>query len=274
MIQSLDSADKRGYLNEDYRLFHPHGRETDLFPYHYHEFHKLLLFLSGDLTYLVEGRRYQLRPGDLLLIPAHSIHQPIIDPEKPYDRIILWIRPDPLMEQGIDLSFCHCREHNAYLLPRDLYDYGKLTTLLLELEQTGRDSAFGSSILSDALFHQIMVHLCRWIRSAGSDLAAPADPKIQEVLAYINSDLTGDLSIEALSSRIYLSRSRLMHRFKEVTGCPIHQYVLQKRLILAAQLLRSGASVSQAAQQSGFTDYSAFLRAFRKTYHVSPGNYR
>ena len=84
-----NDADKRGYLLENFRLFHPMGLETDTFPYHYHEFHKILVFLSGSLTYLVEGRKYVLRPGDLLLIPAHAIHQPIIDPNTPYDRILL-----------------------------------------------------------------------------------------------------------------------------------------------------------------------------------------
>ena len=103
---------------------------------------------------------------------------------------------------------------------------------------------------------------------------ARSDAKIDEILRYINGNLTADLSVDELGQRFYLSRSWLMHRFKSITGCPIHQYVLQKRLILAAQLLREGESVGEAAQRSGFTDYSAFLRAFRRAYGVSPREYR
>lgn len=277
MLPYPDGADKRGYLNESYRLFHLSGRETDTIPYHYHEFHKLLLFLSGDLTYLVEGRKYTLRPGDVLLVPAHAIHQPIIAPEQPYDRIILWIRPEELERRGIEAAFSLCRQQNTYLLARELYEPARLKQLLLELERSLKNADFADDILSDALFLQANVLLCRWIRSARTELAsrtAPSDPKIDEILSYINQNLTEDLSIDALSARFFLSRSRLMHRFKLVTGCPIHQYVLQKRLILAAQLLRSGVSVGEAAQRSGFSDYSSFLRSFRKAYHVSPGNYR
>ena len=249
----------------------------DPFPDHYHEFHKLLLFLSGDLTYLVEGRRYILRPGDALLVPAHAIHQPMIDSERAYDRIILWIQPEDLERKGICAAFELCRQQNTYLLARELYDAPRLTGLLLELEQAARSESFADDILSDALFLQIMVLLCRWVQSAGVELfreASPSDPKIDEILQYINDNLTDDLSIDALAARFYFSRSRLMHRFKLVTGCPIHQYVLQKRLILAAQLLRDGASVNDAAVQSGFGDYSSFLRSFRRVYHVSPGNFR
>ena len=101
-----------------------------------------------------------------------------------------------------------------------------------------------------------------------------SDAKIDEILRYNNDNLPADLSVDELGQRFYLSRSWLMHRFKSITGCPIHQYVLQKRLILAAQLLREGESVGEAAQRSGFTDYSAFLRAFRRAYGVSPREYR
>ncbi len=271
-----NDADKRGYLLENFRLFHPMGLETDTFPYHYHEFHKILVFLSGSLTYLVEGRKYVLRPGDLLLIPAHAIHQPIIDPNTPYDRILLWVQTQPLEALGIDGCFSRTRQENSYLLPRELYDYPRLWGLLRDLERAVRGEAYRDDVLSHALFQQIMVLLCRWRSEAAPELLrqAPAvDAKVEEILEYINGNLTGDLSIDALSARFYLSRSRLMHRFRRVTGCPIYQYVLQKRLILAARLLQQGCGVGEAAARSGFTDYSSFLRSFRRAYHVPPGAY-
>ncbi len=118
-----------------------------------------------------------------------------------------------------------------------------------------------------------MVQLNRWVLRKSPEVResnARSDAKIDEILRYINDNLTADLSVDELGQRFYLSRSWLMHRFKSITGCPIHQYVLQKRLILAAQLLRREESVGEAAQRSRFTDYSAFLRAFRRAYGVSP----
>lgn len=271
------AADKRGYLREEFRLFHPKGREENAFPYHYHEFHKMLLFLSGSLSYLVEGRTYTLRPGDLLLVPAHAIHQPIIDPESVYDRMVLWIQPKALEKQGLDACFRTCSRTGRYLLTREQYNYPELSKLLRSLEVAERGEDLQDDVLSDALLRQILVQLCRataGARSAPGQARTVSDPKINEILDYINGNLNKNLSIDALSSRFYLSRSRLMHLFKQVTGCPIHQYVLQKRLILAAQLLLDGCSVASAAEESGFYDYSAFLRAFRRAYNVPPGSYR
>lgn len=268
-----DSADKRGYLTEPFRLFHLRDRSTGRIPYHYHEFHKLILFLSGELTYRVEGRGYEPKGGDLLLIPAHAIHQPLIGADKPYERSILWIQPEALRELGLDVCFQRCHEENAYLLTRDRYDRPWLQSQLQSLEQALNDEQFGSDVLAQSLFSQLMVSVNRWVLERAPEQreqAVRSDPKIDEILAYINQNLTADLSADALCARFFLSRSWLMHRFKAVTGCPIHQYVLQKRLILAAQLLREGESVSTAASASGFRDYSAFLRAFRKAYAVSP----
>lgn len=272
-----DQADKRGYLKEPFRLFHLKDRESGTFAYHYHEFHKLILFLSGGVTYRVEGRGYELKGGDLLLIPAHAIHQPVIGTDAPYARIILWIQPEALERKGLGGCFDRCREQNAYLLDRGRYNQDKLLGLLRGLEDSVDDGGFGAGVLAESLFLQLMVWVNRWVLHWEPELresAVRSDAKIDEILEYINRNLTADLSVEELGRRFYLSRSWLMHRFKAITGCPIHQYVLQKRLILAATLLREGESVGEAARSSGFADYSTFLRCFRKAYGVAPRDFR
>ena len=80
--------------------------------------------------------------------------------------------------------------------------------------------------------------------------------------------------MDLLAKRFFISRYYLMHRFKEVTGYTVHQYISQKRLLRAGELIRQGVSVTRAAEQVGFSDYSTFLRAFRKTFHMSPKEFR
>lgn len=66
----------------------------------------------------------------------------------------------------------------------------------------------------------------------------------------------------------------MMHRFKEVYGCTLHQYIRQKRLQQAAEEIRAGTGVLKAAEEAGFGDYSAFLRAFRAAYGRSPREWK
>ena len=85
-------------------------------------------------------------------------------------------------------------------------------------------------------------------------------------------NLEKDLSLESIARQFYMSKSYLMHKFKEMTGYSAHKYIQQKRLIQAAELIRDGVPVVEAGQRCGYGDYSAFLRAFKKLYGVNPSD--
>jgi quercetin dioxygenase-like cupin family protein len=59
---------KRGYLNEDFHFFRLKDQKKNEFEYHYHDFNKIIIFLSGEVTYLIEGKSYILKPWDILLV--------------------------------------------------------------------------------------------------------------------------------------------------------------------------------------------------------------
>lgn len=270
-------ADKRGYLLEDFRLFHLKESRAQRFDFHYHEFDKVVVFRSGQVTYTVEGKAYFLTPGDLLLIPHHHIHQPDIGGAT-YERYILWLNPEFLLENGLGSCFDRVLRSGFHLVRLGEEQTRRLLQCLDRMEQAmGEREAFGARLLERTYCLQFLIGLNR---GSQGNLAAldrevyRSDPKIEEILAYINDHLDRSMTVQSLAERFYLSSSWLMHRFKEVTGCTVHQYILQKRLIFAASLIRSGAPVIKAAAQSGFSDYSTFLRAFRSAYHMSPRELR
>ena len=104
--------------------------------------------------------------------------------------------------------------------------------------------------------------------AAGSDKRY--DEKIRLALSYINENLAGDLSVDTLADRVFLSRYHFMRLFKLQTGSTVHAYVRQKRLLYAARLIREGMPVQQAAAECGFNDYSVFHRAFRESFGFRP----
>ena len=94
MDYSQYNLEKTGYLKEDFRLFHINDQTKKDFSYHYHDFHKIIVFISGKVTYHIEGKAYHLKPRDILLVSQGAIHKPEIDPSVPYERYIFWIRDD------------------------------------------------------------------------------------------------------------------------------------------------------------------------------------
>ena len=86
--------ERRGYLHEDFRLFHLSSALAEDTAFHYHEFHKLVFFLAGRGNYIVEGRTHALRPYDVVLVRQGAIHKAQIDPSQRYERVILYISPE------------------------------------------------------------------------------------------------------------------------------------------------------------------------------------
>ena len=267
-----EPTEKTGYLEQDFRLFHIKDQTKREFSYHYHDFHKVIIFLSGKAAYHIEGKSYYLKPWDILLVNRHAIHKPEIDFSVPYERFVLWIRNDikstellRCFQKAID------RSYNLIRLDSDTQE--KLKQLLYELEAALKDKKFGSELLGSALFTQFMVYVNRiflekqYIYDARS---YSSDSQIEELLRYINHNLTEDLSIETLARKYYLSKYHMMRKFKEETGYTIHNYIISKRLLLARTKISEGTPILKAAQLCGFSDYTTFSRAYKKQFGTAP----
>lgn len=289
---------REGYLVENYRYFHLRdtaGQERD---FHFHDFDKLVIMLEGKVRYLMETEDYGLQARDILLVRHHCIHKALIDRSEPYERIILYLDRGwfgrMLPEAGLLDSFDRADRERRHLLQPDEAQWRELAALFRRFEENaGADAVSGA--MRDTLIMQMLIAVARIAPAvrAGSDWAAGAvsqgavgsagavspgavrpgavDGKITDTLSYIAENLTGDLSVDRLAERVWLSRYHFMRQFKTQTGQSVHAYIRQKRLLQAARLIREGASAAEAGQLCGFKDYSSFHRAFCDTFGCTPG---
>ena len=268
---------REGYLEENYHYFHLRdsaGAERD---FHFHEFDKIVLLLSGRVDYAMESIVYTLRPWDILLVPHHTIHKALIDKSAPYERIILYLDRkyfDRLMPDArLFGSFDRADERARYLLAPNEEQRAPLETLLGQLEEALRGGQFGAEAMCDALIVQLLVLLGRLGFSDAADASGeqPHDEKVDAALSYINENLSAKLDVDELAAQVHISRYHFMRLFKAQTGESVHAYVRQRRLMRAAHLIREGMSAARAAEECGFADYSAFHRAFTAVFGISPG---
>ena len=268
----------KGYLFENFRLFHLRDRRAQQVETHYHEFDKALVFYSGSVDYIIEGVTYSLQPGDVLFVPHNAIHKPLISAESDYERAVFWIRPGYLEEQSretamLNSCFRLSAENRACLYHPNGESALRIKKLISGLEKALGEERFGSTILADTIFLQIMIEFNRCVLEERNGGAGDIDPKIDEALSYINRHLSDELSVDFLAGKCYLSRYYFMRRFKESTGYTVHNYICQKRLTAAAGLLDGGMGVTEAAMKVGFSEYSSFLRSFKKLYGLTPSEY-
>ena len=97
-------------LDSDFEIYRYRDSYLSEVELHHHDFYEVYFFLSGSVTYIIESRKYQMKPGDVLLISPLELHQPVIQPGKePYERVVLWVNRNFLKElssEATDLTAC------------------------------------------------------------------------------------------------------------------------------------------------------------------------
>jgi len=266
---------KRGYLLENFRLFHLRTDQTPSVDFHYHDFCKLLLLLSGRGSYSVDGHRYLLQPGDAVLIGSRSVHRPELDPGVPYERIIVFISPEFLQRESSGdcvLQDCFLGQRGHVLRLKEpqrkkLFDMADA----LERELNGED--YGRDIASNAALLRLLVYIGRNLRREDLQNPLPVEPqnrRIQEWMQYIDRHLEEELDIDRLAEQFYISKYHMMRQFRKETGATIGTYLVQRRLLRARELINKGMRATEACYCSGFGSYSSFTRAYSKHFGMTP----
>ena len=221
-------------------------RNKDLGPQeeHFHDFYEMFFLVEGKVTFLIDEKEYAMNREDVLLLPPGIFHREIPGPGC-YERVLLRLNPwylNRLSTRKTNLASCFVfSEERGYLLKAEL------KRLL------------------------ILLNRC-WSLNIPAEKADTQDggKNLQEILRYINQHYTENITLDLLCEKFYISKFYLSRSFERLTGQSIYQYILEKRIIMARQLLLFGERPTEIYTLCGFTNYSNFYRAFKKYYGMSP----
>ncbi len=236
----------------------------DLLYRHTHSQYELLYILGGNITHVVEDRKYKLRKHDLVLVRPNQYHFVQIDSPETYERYNLLFDPVLLgidivnrLPQNMDIINCRHRP--------------MLTELFRKMD-------YYRQVLDEADLHDITALLIRELLynltlPNETDSRAPTQnlhPLASKALAVINDNLFGIKSIEQIAQMLFVTESYLYRIFKQELKTTPLKYITEKRLIAAQGLLRQGVGPTTAYEECGFSDYSTFYRSYRKLFGHAP----
>lgn len=277
----MNANEKKGYLDSEFRLFHLTDTKTQDIESHYHEFDKVIIFISGNVDYTIEGRTYRLQPYDIVLVSHNHIHCPIIDDSVPYERIIVYLSPSFITSfnnssYNLNQCFQKAEKHHSNVLRIHSLRQSLLFQVIGNLEKACREDGFANQLYCQVLFLEFMIHLNRAADNRNIEYmkTTSGNPKVADIVAYVNQHLTEPLSIQQISDRCYLSKYYMMRLFKEETGYSVAAYIQNKRLLLAKEMLSQNLSITQVCFECGFHNYSSFSRAYRKYFGETPSESR
>ena len=237
----------------------------------------------------VDGLRYTLYPGDIMLVSPGQMHRPDVPGRvRSVERFVLWLSVDYVK------SIVRVLPHARYTLLGDLKGrniirgHGETDVVMRQLllalhREADQDGADGAQMCG-AIVSQMLIYCGRSMAGAVDRLPPKAELRYHEIMQvyehimfHLRDDLSvsglEDLSVSRLAELFFMDKNTLTRQFKRQVGMTPGECIRWHRLEAARQLISSGTPTQTACVECGFSDYSAFYRAFRQAYGLNPRDY-
>ena len=263
--------------NRTFSIAHLYNEEKAM-DMHIHDCYELYYSISGGKQFLIDNCFYTIAPGDLFIINQYESHKLTQIDSGIHERIVVSIHPDyvrKLSTADTALDDCFVRRPEGFLHKLSL-NREQQNRFLYYIDKITSVGGYAHDIVEQAAFMELMVQinsLNSMNEAAVAQTSYKYNHQVEDILAYINQNISQPITIEQLAEHFYLSESYICRIFKAATSTTINKYITARRISIAKALLNEGLSVSEAFEQSGFNDYSNFFKSFTKAVGVSPKKY-
>jgi len=237
---------------------------------HFHDNYEIFMFLEGDSKYVVEENTHSLKPDDIIVIRKHQMHRIYHNSPTKYHRIILNIHPDFFKEENCEKYEHHFIYPENYIgnkIDAETVHESGLYDAIMRLKKYSEDFSNRNTPIVRSTIVEIL-YLISNIKSYSKDKTT--NPQLQAIIQYINQNFTKHITLDLLEKEFFISKYHLCHIFSRATGITVHQYITNKRFTYVSELVKKGKTITEAAVEAGFNNYSTFYRAYKNLYKSSP----
>ena len=255
---------EEAYYSQDIREKRPH----------YHHSHQILLILEGEAEICVNGVSSQAGPGKLVLFSRYENHAVTVR-SKTYSRFVLQIQPP--VEQRENRSFAVLSNRpkgfgNVIDVADDLAGFRALMAAIVE-EFGSKDSM--AEEMRQLLVQQLLIRIYRRCPEVLELYESEKNALVFDLQKRFETRFAENYQLRLLAKEYAISVSSLSHRFKEVTGVAVMDYLLSCRIAAAKQYLtETKTDIGQIVELCGFSDCSNFGRTFKRMTGLSPSAFR
>lgn len=278
MIDLIDNLAIDGTIPIDIFCNHVTSQHHDS-PLHVHTHHiELFLLISGNISFYTEKQAFRVPPKSLIIIPNGIWHCAVTQDTTPYERAYVNIDLsliDILSTKDTDLYKCfeNAQPQEVSTMKLDEQQCATFITLCDNLSSIIDHHEYASDVYSRIILSKMLL-LANEVVPVHEHRENNIPKLLEELTRFISEHLDQKLSLSALGQKFFLNPNYIDQYFKRHMHVSIHTYVIEKRIELAKQLLREGASVTDTCARCGFGNYSNFIRTFGNHVGQSPGKYK
>ncbi len=240
--------------------------------------YEISYFISGNGTFITDGKETPIHCNEVFLTPLGSIHSIAVGAHEPLHYSYLGFAFD---ETCTDAELMQLR--SFFSVQRSLCTPGNQELLLAFYRAVGElaNPECFSPMLLTAYVQTILIMSMRLFSSEATnahllrlDASMSSNETIYYIMKAIDDHLTTINSISEFSQQLGYHPCYLSHHFKKKTGMTLQEYIARKKIERAIGLLRfSPLSITQVAERSGFSTLQSFSRAFKRITGLSPSRF-
>ena len=226
---------------------------------HIHSYYEIYIYISGNVSFLVDDTLFSLEKGDVILTAPNQWHHCVYHSDTVHEHFCIALN-------GIhDLS---PRQTGLIRLPALARD--NMLSTCYEINryiQDGQPASFREYSMLFSVFSSIFQNINE--RPSASAMSQ----EMREILLHLRTHYNEPLSLSELADRFHVSLSTLERQFKKQFNITPFRYLQEIRMSAACSMLEQGRSVLDVCMDCGYNDCSFFITQFRKRFGVTPFQY-
>ena len=249
--------------NRDYYFNKRENVKGSVATEHYHSSFELYYMKEGKCNYFIEDRSYDVVSGDIILIPAGTIHRTNYG-SKPHSRHLInfaedFISPE-ILSATLNLGYQYSN--------KSLSSHIDAIFGMIEEEYVKNDSLTIHAL--KAYTEQLLLLMIR--NGNEKKRETEGNAIVEKTVKYIQENYMNDVKLSAVARIMNISTEHLSRIFKKETAFGFNEYLTVYRLQRAEYILvnEPGRAIGEIAFACGFNDSNYFSYKFKRRYGISP----